>query len=1837
MSSAGSDNYLLLNRLAEEFADRYRRGERPSLQEYIDRHPELAADIREFFPAMADMEQAKEDREQAGGQPAAPSLTPQQLGDFRILREVGKGGMGVVYEAEQVSLGRHVALKVLPRNLLPDARAKRRFEREARSAAKLHHTNIVPVFGVGEQDGMPYYVMQFIQGLGLDEVLEELKKLQLANAKTGSFTGGELRLSRKEISAGQVARSLLTGAFQRTSDIDDAYLAATPEAAVPGDAQAAATPSPPALSDSFAPSSSSVVLPGQSRDTSKTKGRKQTYWRSVASIGVQVAEALDYAHKQGVQHRDIKPSNLLLDTQGTVWVTDFGLAKADDKQNLTHTGDILGTLRYMPPEAFEGKTDARSDVYSLGLTLYEMLAFRPAFGEKERNRLIKQVTQEEPARLGKLNRQVPQDLETIVHKAIDKDPRRRYASAKALSEDLQRFIDDEPIQARRVSRAERCWRWCRHNPALAAETTAAALLLITVAVVSTVSAFRIDAARDEAVEAKKLAEGNAEESRQRLVQAQVAGGASLVEQGDLHGALPWFAEALRLDQGDPAREENHRLRLAATFQRSAKLVALWSTPPGVGRAAVCPDGHRVALSGSGGLQVWDGASGRLRFTVAKGSVVKDFAFSPDGGRVATAGENGNARVWDLETGRPVTPPLRHDGPVNRVAFSPGAGRLVTASDDKTAGLWDAATGERLNSFRPHNDAVQCASFSPDGKRVVTRSGGMIHVWEAAGGKAVTWFYADIGQVLQDAVFSPDGQSILVTGGQRIVRSWDADTGQFRSMIPHHGSAWLSADRNRAVSARGLVSESSDKSAQVWDLRTRQPVTPPLPQTRGTVEATFSPQGDRLATTGPDGTVRVWDIETGEVVAGLLRHAAAVTSAAFSPDGRLLVTRDEAGLVRVWDLAGSAAPDSPLKPSISGADRWFSPDGKWALSTTPVGVAWLWDARTGRLVRAVHEPGWVTSAAITPDGGRLLTGHATGVARVWQATTGVPIGAPLRHKGVITHVEFSPDGRLVATAGVDRSAGVWDAATGKLVAEMKHAQAVRWATFSADGRRLVTAAGDRSYSGTGRPRDLRDPASDPSKSGAAQVWDAATGRPVTRPIPHEGVVRRASFSPDGRYILTTCVSRTGNRNHVQVWDAATGSRVTDAMVHPQGVIHEAFSPDGRLVATGCADGAARVWDVVTGKARGFLAKHGGPVRWVGFGPGAARLVTASEDGTARVWDATTGQLIALLRHARGVQSAVFATDGYSVITGCEDLSVRVWPLAPDNHPVGDWVALAEVMAGGSRSRVPAALPSGTGREEDWTATLQTLRAKYLADFATSKAEQLAWHRAALEIASTKQAWPAALAHLGRLLDIDPADWRSRLARARLLVRLDRWDEAEAECNRAVQRHPKVAQTWVARGSFALGRGRRDKAAADFARAIDLGTPELSAALSEFWVAGLYPKDFPAPFPPEKQTDPAQAIPTRPGRKVNLRILARWRPESTDRSGYLDLAACFDQAEHVSAYALAYVYAKKEQEAVLLTGSDDELRLWLNGGLVYEYDDGRAPAPDQDRILVKLRAGWNVVLAKVLNRTGQHGLFLRLSADPQLLFAVKHPREGELKQLDRSIEEARGTAAEVKLLLSRGVLRGRRGWWKRAAEDYARAIKLDPDAHDAWYELAAVRLRLGDLDAFRRHCQDMLRRFGRMTDPYKAERTAKACLIVPDTVADVKQLVRLTEQALRGTENEWGHPWFLLSRGIAEYRAGRPRPAIGWIEKARKRFPGPASPVYGTLGQLFLAMAYHRLNEPDKARAALREASEIMDRRLPKADSGDLGEFWLDWVFCQTVRREAQALIGAAAGSKKPDSP
>ncbi len=319
--------------------------------------------------------------------------------------------------------------------------------------------------------------------------------------------------------------------------------------------------------DSFNLSASSLSLPGTSSPVTgrKTAAKRPTYWQSVANIGRQVADALDYAHKQGVLHRDVKPSNLLLDMRGTVWVTDFGLAKVagPGAENLTHTGDILGTLRYMPAEAFEGKSDARSDVYSLGLTLYELLAMRPAFDEKDRNKLIKQVTSGEPTPLHRVNREIPRDLVTIVQKSIEKEPARRYATAEELAADLQRYMDDEPILARRQTEVERYVRWARHNPGIAALGAVLTAVLVMATIASVIVAGRM--ARTAANE--RLARWQAEESQKRETQER-----ERAEQAK-KTAESSFAEAREAERLARAAEEEGRKLLYTTDMQLAPF--LW--------------------------------------------------------------------------------------------------------------------------------------------------------------------------------------------------------------------------------------------------------------------------------------------------------------------------------------------------------------------------------------------------------------------------------------------------------------------------------------------------------------------------------------------------------------------------------------------------------------------------------------------------------------------------------------------------------------------------------------------------------------------------------------------------------------------------------------------------------------------------------------------------------------------------------------------------------------------------------------------------------------------------------------------------------------------------------------------------------------------------------------------------------------------------------------------------------------------------------------------------------------------------------------------------------------
>jgi tetratricopeptide (TPR) repeat protein len=443
------------------------------------------------------------------------------VGDYRILREIGHGGMGVVYEAEQQSLGRRVALKILTHPAAPDVKTLARFRREAKAAARLHHTNIVPVFEVGQEGTTCYYAMQLIQGQSLDQIIEELHGLREASDETtGHLTpagapGEPPRPPAGSPALSQVAQSLLTGHFEPRPLANASPLPSQPDAAGPDGAATEAAVSSAPIRDTAASLKSLsttqvAMLPGQAEFTRATASHRH-YFRSVARVGQQAAAALAYAHARGVIHRDIKPSNLLLDWSGVVWITDFGLAKAED-DGLTRTGEMPGTLRYMSPERFRGECDARADVYGLGLTLYEMLILRPAFESRDRMHLIEQVGHEEPARPRSVDGQVPLDLETIVLKAIDKEPRRRYQSAEELAEDLRRFTNDEPIRARRASLPERVARWCRRNATVAELLAAVIAILLIGTAAATFFAVKADANARQAEANEKQAKTEKQEA-----------------------------------------------------------------------------------------------------------------------------------------------------------------------------------------------------------------------------------------------------------------------------------------------------------------------------------------------------------------------------------------------------------------------------------------------------------------------------------------------------------------------------------------------------------------------------------------------------------------------------------------------------------------------------------------------------------------------------------------------------------------------------------------------------------------------------------------------------------------------------------------------------------------------------------------------------------------------------------------------------------------------------------------------------------------------------------------------------------------------------------------------------------------------------------------------------------------------------------------------------------------------------------------------------------------------------------------------------------------------------
>ncbi|MEZ6141226.1 MAG: serine/threonine-protein kinase [Zavarzinella sp.] len=472
-----------LDDVVEEFAREFRTGRRPAIETYLQKYPELAEDLPDMLSAVVMMEQAKPRRESGGKAPEKHFFQLERLGEYRIVRELGRGGMGIVYEAEQETLGRRVAIKILSPHLASRKKLQVRFQREAQSAAKLHHTNIVPVYGVGECEGRCFYVMQLIEGTGLDHIL---RKFHAQSRQVTSQTNFQ-KQDQISLTAPLEGHSLSSTDFE--------------------------LPATQAGSASTAVNQTTELVPNLPQIPQVNTPQ---YFRFVAELGKQVASALAYAHSKGILHRDIKPSNLMLDPQLNVWITDFGLARAISDSNLTETGDIIGTLKYMPPERFQGSSTPQGDVYSLGITLYELATQQMAFPDTNPQQMLKLITQKQPDRPRKRNSLIPKDLETIILKAIALDPKERYADSASLEEDLDRFLDDRTILARRTTSWEQARRWCKRNPVMFGLIATALLLMATTTIVSFGAYRRTANAKEEVASALALREKSNQQLQRTL-------------------------------------------------------------------------------------------------------------------------------------------------------------------------------------------------------------------------------------------------------------------------------------------------------------------------------------------------------------------------------------------------------------------------------------------------------------------------------------------------------------------------------------------------------------------------------------------------------------------------------------------------------------------------------------------------------------------------------------------------------------------------------------------------------------------------------------------------------------------------------------------------------------------------------------------------------------------------------------------------------------------------------------------------------------------------------------------------------------------------------------------------------------------------------------------------------------------------------------------------------------------------------------------------------------------------------------------------------------------------
>ncbi len=1077
-SSLGGGFNPVLADLVEKLTQAIQAGDPVDVEAVATEHPEHAETIRRLMPALRQLAGLRPPG--ASGQAAAlPAAglrieAGRRLGDFVLHRELGRGGMGIVFEAVQESLGRRVALKILPTAATLDSRARQRFQIEAQAAACLQHPHIVPVHAVNLADEVPYYAMQLVEGMSLADLIADLRRLAWPNAPAQPRADDDATID-------PLLSRLLFDRFDPTAE------AVRSNSGGPTHHDGAGRPPEPAAPQFGWPFSVPVVR----------SIRSSPYFRSVARLGVQAALALEYAHGQGIVHRDVKPANLLIDRRGCLWVTDFGLARLPVESGLTRTGELVGTDRYMSPEQAAGKQaliDRRTDIYSLGATLYELLTFQPAYGAKNPHQILRQIAETEPVRIRTLNPAAPTDLVTVVAKAMARDPSARYLTAQHLADDLNRFLEGRPVAARPTPSWVRVLKSARRRPVLTALFLLVQLLFSALVVLGVWSYRRISGEAD-AIRRFASSESMARVASQRTSAALFLDrGIASAERQQVGRGLLWMLRGLEsapVEAGDL-----RRLAVANVVswgQRASLPRAILPCAAPISVLALSPDGQTVATGSDDGiLTLWDAESGRLIDSArAPDARVVAIEFHPDGGLLATSARDGTARLWDVRplrprgvpmpvatrvlgrigfdplgrsfltasfegivqfcdarTGRPFGPRLdTHDRTVNTllgVALRPDGARILTYGRDGRAQLWDTGTGQPLLKPLLHDGRVMVAVFRADGKRIAAAGDngteGRVHVWDADNGRLVAQSERLVGGLFSIA-FHPDGRTVAVAGRDGVVRLVDAETGQARG--------W-------PMSEGGHVNRFR-----------------------------FSPDGRLLVTGSQDGTVWFFDAWTGRPLGATPDHEGEISGLIFRADGRRLVTASRDGSARVWDITAIADPGRGIPMASSAQTADLSPDGR-LLSTDGIdGTARVFDTATGRpvLPPLVHANGFVRFARFSPDGRLLATGGDDSMVRIWNVATGAPVGLPLPQPSWSRNARFSPDGRRLLVGHTGGTGALWDLATSRRIGPLlKHpvlaGHEIGHLAFDHSGRIAITGSmvTDRSEATVG-------------------FWDAATGRPL----------------------------------------------------------------------------------------------------------------------------------------------------------------------------------------------------------------------------------------------------------------------------------------------------------------------------------------------------------------------------------------------------------------------------------------------------------------------------------------------------------------------------------------------------------------------------------------------------------------------------------------------------------------------------------------------------------------------------------------------------------------------